>query len=53
MAGDEGLEPTADVVGDLEFRDVWFQYQSREKVGRPFSSIVNPTARQKHVEFDA
>ncbi|CAM9217576.1 unnamed protein product [Pylaiella littoralis] len=31
VAGDEGLEPTADVVGDLEFRDVWFQYQSREK----------------------
>ncbi|CAN0402919.1 unnamed protein product, partial [Ectocarpus fasciculatus] len=26
VSGDEGLEPSTDVVGDLEFRDVWFQY---------------------------
>lgn len=38
VAGDEGLEPTAEVVGDLEFRDVWFQYQSRDKVGQPSRS---------------
>eukprot|EP00903_Cladosiphon_okamuranus_P017844 g16422.t1 len=31
VAADEGLEPTAEVVGELEFRDVWFQYQNRDK----------------------
>lgn len=36
VAGDEGLEPTAEVVGDVEFRDVWFQYKSRDKVGGTF-----------------
>ena len=32
VAGDEGVEPAAEVVGDLEFRDVWFHYQNRKKV---------------------
>ncbi|CAM9708259.1 unnamed protein product [Scytosiphon promiscuus] len=31
VAGDEGLEPSAEVVGDLEFKDIWFQYQGRDK----------------------
>lgn len=34
VAGDEGLEPSAEVVGDLEFRDVWFHYQNRDKASR-------------------
>lgn len=28
----EGLEPTETVVGDVEFCDVWFQYDGRDKV---------------------
>lgn len=32
VALDEGLKPTGEVAGDVEFRDVWFQYQGRDKV---------------------
>ncbi|CAM9299169.1 unnamed protein product, partial [Laminaria digitata] len=31
VALDEGLKPTGEVAGDVEFRDVWFQYQGRDK----------------------
>lgn len=41
VAGDEGLEPTAEVVGDLEFTDVWFQYKSRDKVGGRLKCRLN------------
>ncbi|CAB1104935.1 ABC [Ectocarpus sp. CCAP 1310/34] len=34
VSGDEGLEPSTDVVGNLEFRDVWFQYPTRDKASR-------------------
>lgn len=31
---DKGLEPAGDVLGDVEFRDVWFHYKGRDKVRR-------------------
>ncbi|CAN0176191.1 unnamed protein product, partial [Ectocarpus fasciculatus] len=34
VSGDEGLEPSTDVVGDLEFRGVWFEYPTRGKASR-------------------
>lgn len=52
VAGDEGLEPSAEVVGDLEFRDVWFQYQNRDKVSqspRLISPRLSPALKRKHV----
>lgn len=33
VAVDEGLVPGGQVAGDVEFRDVWFRYQGRDKVG--------------------
>ena len=33
VALDDGLQPAGDVHGRLEFRDVWFQYHGRNKVG--------------------
>lgn len=35
----EGIEPTETVVGDVEFCDVWFQYDGRDKV-RWINSLV-------------
>ena len=32
VALDEGSKPSGEVDGDVEFRDVWFQYQGRDKV---------------------
>ncbi|CAM9261689.1 unnamed protein product [Ectocarpus sp. 12 AP-2014] len=39
VSGDEGLEPSTDVVGDLEFRDVWFQYPTRDKASRSIAVL--------------
>lgn len=35
VAVDKGVEPAGPVLGDIEFRDVWFQYQGRDKVSNP------------------
>lgn len=32
VALDEGLEPIGQVAGEVEFQDVWFQYQGRDQV---------------------
>lgn len=42
VAIDKGVEPTGQVLGMVEFRDVWFQYKGRDKVGRWCASICVP-----------
>lgn len=32
VAVDEGIIPAEGAAGNIEFRDVWFQYQGRDKV---------------------
>lgn len=37
---DKGVEPTGQVLRMVEFRDVWFKYKGRDKVGDGVSLFV-------------
>lgn len=53
VPSNEGITPTERAAGDVEFRDVWFQYEGRDKVSHDTTSEVRTSMCKAFFAFYA